>query len=204
MIISDKANTEQPPVGTHIAICVSLVDIGTQRREYKGSVKMQRRVRIGWQLPECKRELGDHAGEPFLVTEFFTASLSEKAALRHLLVNWRGREFSPQELVGFNLSAILGKPCLLALNERENGKAGYGGVMNLPKGTPVPQLTGGTQYFSLEPEEYNESIFQNLPDGIKAMIEASPEYQFIKNGDVVQDFAPDDHDVPPVFNLNTF
>lgn len=203
MIVSNVANTEQPPVGTHVAFCTSLIDIGTQKREWQGSVKMQRRIRIGWQLPTVLRTQGDKEGQPFMVTEFFTASLSENAALYHMLVNWRGKKFSKEELSGFNLANILAKPCLLALNEHENGNVGYGGVMNLPKGMPMPQMIGGTQYLSLEPSEFNEAVFQNLSPGIKAMIEASPEYQFIKTGVNVHEHAPDDG-LPPLIEERVF
>lgn len=180
MIISDQANVEQPPFDTHPAICVSIIDIGTQRREYKGVVQIKRRVRLGFQLPDCLRTTGEHAGSPFLMTEFYTASLSEKATLCALLESWRGRKFTEAEKKGFDLKNLLGVPCMLQVIEGNNGKAHIGGITKMYKGVPTPQMVGGTQYFSLD--EFDKAVFESLTDGVKAMIEDSPEYQKVCPG----------------------
>jgi hypothetical protein len=185
MIISDQATHEQPPFDTHPAVCVSVIDIGTQRREYKGVVKMLRRVRIGFQLPDCLRTIGEHAGKPFLMTEFYTTSLSEKATLCTILESWRGRKFTEEEKRGFDLKNLLGAPCMLQVIEGNTGKAHIGGVTKMYKGLPTPQMVGGTQYLSLD--NFDRAVFEGLSDGIKAMIEASPEYQRLD--DVEQAFG---------------
>lgn len=95
-----SGNYEQPPVGTHLARCIKVIDIGTQKGEFQGKVTMKRQVIIGWELPNETMTEGEHAGKPFGVSKFYTASLNEKANLRADLANWRGRDFTPQELGG--------------------------------------------------------------------------------------------------------
>lgn len=167
---------QQPPAGVHVARCVKIIDIGTQVGEYQGKTTSRRQVIIGWELPNEKMD----DGQPFVVSKFYTASLGEKANLRKDLENWRGRAFTPEELGGFESKNILGKSCMLSLTPNDKGKIRVTGVMALPKGTVVPDQINTTFYFSLE--EFDAQQFDQLSDGIKKMVEASPEYQRAKNG----------------------
>lgn len=175
MKVSDKGgNFEQVAPGTYTARCVRLIDIGTQTSEYQGKANSRRQVVIAWELPDALMEDGDSAGKPFLVSSFYTASLGEKANLRHDLVSWRGREFSEEELSGFDLVNILGKPCMLSIVQNEKGKSIIKGVMALPKGSAVGAQINTSLYFSLD--EFNPTIFETLPKFYKERIAASPEY----------------------------
>lgn len=184
MLIKETSSSfEQAPIGAHIARCVSLIDIGTQKKEYEGRVSYRREVRIAFELPNELLETGEHAGEPHIVSMFYTMSLSEKAKLRDHLKNWRGRDFTADELSGFDLRNILGKACMLSVTHNSKGKSTIGGIMSLPKGTPCPALANNILYFSLE--EFDRSVFDSLSEGIKGMIEKSREYQAL--------IAPPDH-----------
>lgn len=187
---------EQPPVGTHVARCVKLIDIGTQKGEYQGKATFKRQVIIGWELPTELMATGDYAGKPFTVSKFYTASLSEKANLRADLKNWRGREFTDQELAGFKAKNILGKPCMLSLTTNDKNKVRVTGVMALPKGMQVPDQVNPEVYLSLEAGEFDQKTFDALSDGYKKMITVSPEYQALLhpnqgNGGSFGDFEDD-------------
>ena len=167
---------EQPPIGTHVGRCVKMIDIGTQRGEYQGKATMKRQVIIGFELPNELMSDGDYAGKPFTVSKFYTASLSEKANLRKDLANWRGRDFTEEELRGFEAKNILGKSCMLSLTPNEKGKVRITGVMALPKGTQVPEQINPTVYLSLETGEFNPETFEALSEGYKKLIKVSPEW----------------------------
>jgi len=170
---------EQPPVGTHVARCIKVIDIGTQKGEYQGKATTRRQCIVGWELPTELMTEGDYAGKPFTVSRFYTASLGEKANLRKDLANWRGRDFTDAELGGFDSKNILDKTCLLGLTPNEKGKVRVTAVMALPKATQVPARTNAIVYFSLD--EFDQEVFDSLSDGIKKMIVVSPEYQAAKN-----------------------
>jgi hypothetical protein len=170
---------EQPPVGTHVARCVKVIDIGTQKGEYQGKATSKRQCIIGWELPDELMSEGDYAGKPFTVSKFYTASLSEKANLRKDLANWRGRDFTEQELQGFDAKNILGKACLVSLTPNDKGRIRVTGIMALPKGTQVPDQVNGVTYFSLD--EFDPKTFENLSDGYKKLIMASPEYKVVSD-----------------------
>jgi hypothetical protein len=110
------------------------------------------------------------------VSKFYTASLGEKANLRADLKNWRGRDFTDEELAGFDAKNILGKPCMLSITLNDKGKARVTGVMALPKGTAVPDQCNASIFLSLEPSDFKPEVFEALSEGYKKMIRVSPEY----------------------------
>lgn len=163
---------EQPEPGTYAAVCYKVLDIGTQESEYQGQKTVRRQVIIGWEISE---KMSD--GRPFVVSKFYTQSLNEKATLRHDLAGWRGRDFTPDELAGFDAKNILGKPCMLSLTLSDKGRIKVSSVAKLPKGMESPKQVNPSMFLSLEPSEYNPSVFEVQSEKIKAMIMASPEWQ---------------------------
>jgi len=181
MLLTDSGSTtfEQPPTGSHSARCISIIDLGTQRSTYEGEVQAKHQLIIRWELPNELIATGDFAGKPFTVSKFYTVSLHEKARLRLDLAAWRGRDFTPEELKGFELNSILGKPCMLAVALSEKGKAKVVSVMGLPKGMAVPNQVNPNFNFSLD--NFKAADFEALSKGFKEMVQASPEYQMLMN-----------------------
>ena len=176
---SGGGDFEQPPVGTHVARCIKIIDIGTQKGEYQGQATSKRQCIIGWELPSELLTKGEFAGKPFTVSKFYTSSLSEKANLRKDLANWRGRDFTEQELAGFDAKNILDKCCMVSLTTNDKGKIRVTGVMALPKGMTPPPRVNEITYFSLD--EFNAETFEKLSEGYRKLIAASPEYQELFN-----------------------
>lgn len=162
---------EQAPAGNHIARCIRLVDLGTQRSEYQGKPIVRNQVLITWEL--CGEMMED--GKPFSVSRFYTNSLNEKANLRPDLESWRGRAFSPEELVKFDLQSILGKPCMLNVVHSDKGKAQVSSIATLPKGITAPECVN--QLFAFWIDEWNQTTFDGLGEGLKKIIMQSDEYK---------------------------
>ena len=49
---SEGGERETTPAGTHVGVCYRFIDKGTQRIEWQGDVKLQRKVIIYWLLPD--------------------------------------------------------------------------------------------------------------------------------------------------------
>lgn len=196
MILSDSGNTsfEQPPAGSHAARCIAIIDLGTQRTTYEGEAQIKRQVIVRWELPTELISTGDFAGKPFTVSKFYTASLHEKAGLRKDLASWRGRDFTAEELKGFDLKSVLGKACMLAVGLSEKGKAKVTSVMGLPKGMAVPNQITPSFHFSLDANEFKDVQFEALSKGFKEMVVASPEYQMILRRRANPDAEPQGYD----------
>jgi hypothetical protein len=170
-------NFTPPPVGTHVARCYSIIDIGSQRGDYLGQPSVRNTILVGWEVPD---ELMDD-GRPFVASKFYRNSLNEKATLRAHLEAWRGRGFSLEELQRFDLEAIVSKPCLLTIiNDSETHKHKIASVSGLPKGAICPPQVNPSFTFWLD--SFAAAKFATLSDGLKKMIEKSDEYQTIARG----------------------
>jgi hypothetical protein len=172
MIVSGNTSTwEQPPAGSHGAVCYRIIDLGTQTEDFQGTVSVKRKIMLSFEIDE----VSNASKERFTISKFYTASLNAKSKLRPDLESWRGRPFSETELKGFDLSSILGKGCLLSIVEGDNGKAKIAAIAQLPKGMPPVKAENEIVNFSFDSFDLN--LFESLPDGIKAIIQKSPEYQ---------------------------
>lgn len=203
MNVSDSGGKEfeQAPAGTHVARCVRLIDLGTQFGEYQGKPTSARKIVVQWELPNALMTEGEFAGKPFLVGKWYTASIGEKANLRKDLVNWRGREFTEEELKGFDVKKLLGVACMLSLTPNEKGKVRVTGLMKLPQGTTCPPQINPNVYFSLERDEFKQATFDALAEFWQTEIKKSPEWADLqgKGGPVktaAQTIAEMEDDIP--------
>lgn len=174
---------EDPEVGSYAATGLKIIDLGTRESDYQGQKRQRRELILGWELDE---KMSD--GRPFVVSEFYTASLSEKATLRKVLAGWRGRDFTPEELQGFNPRVILGKSCILSLAKNDKGKIKVSSVGKLPKGMVGPTLVNPIVYFSLD--EFDRATFDSLSEGVKKLIVQSPEYKLATSPAPAVDLPP--------------
>lgn len=166
-----------PPAGTFVGVCYRFIDIGTQKTEWQGQTKFLRKIIVSWELGD---ELMDD-GKPFVVSKRYTWSMHEKAVLRHDLEGWRGKKFENADFGenGFDTKKLLGAPCTLTITHDVKGDKTYANVASvgkIMKGLVPKPLTNEQVYLSLEPGEFNQTVFDKLTDGIKKLILASPEY----------------------------
>lgn len=143
MIVKEPESQFIPaPAGVHAAVCVDEVDMGLQPNRFDPQGGPKLTVRLVWQIAEDMKD-----GKPFLIKKDYTASLHEKAALRKDLQSWRGRDFTFDELVGFDLEKIVGVHCMLNIVHKTGSKGGtfsnIAAIMPLAKGM-----------MKLEPREY--------------------------------------------------
>lgn len=168
----DGQQRELPEAGTHMAVCVQVIDIGTQETEWQGKTVAQRKILIGWEL-----DTTDSEGEPFVQWQRYTLSLNERASLRRDLENWRGRQFSADELEAFDLKNIMGKSCLLQIvhSPGKEGRtyANVSGVSALMKSQKPIKPTKPLVYFDLT--DPDPDLFETFGDGLKKTILKSPE-----------------------------
>jgi len=175
-----QSNFEPIPAGSYAARCYALIDLGTQKKEYMGDVKEKRQVKITWELPtETKVFKEGEPARPFSISKTYTASLFDKAQLRQDLKGWRGRDFTVEELSGFDFKKILGATCLLSVVHQtsKDGKktwAQIGGISQIPKGMTCPEPVNKIVYFSLD--NFDQKAFDGLNKYDKEKIEASPEF----------------------------
>lgn len=164
------------PEGTHQAICVGVFDLGTVHN--KTFNKDANQVLLLWELYELENE----EGFPLTIHKMYTASLSKKSNLRADLTSWRGRAFTPAELEGFDLSAVLGKPCqLLILHNAVDGSvyANIQSVSSVPRGLVVPKPKNTPVSFTFGEDT---AVPHGTPEWVEAKIKSAPEWAELVEG----------------------
>ncbi len=174
-----SAPSTPAPEGNHAARCVSMVDMGTQPNKFDPAKPAQRKVQLAFELPDELRE----DGKPFMLRQKFTLTMHEKGSLRKFLQAWRGKPFSEEEAKRFDISVLLGKPCMLnVLHEQKADKtyANIASVATLPKNMIVPAQITPTLEFSLDPASYDALVYEQLSDYLKEEIAESPEFKALQ------------------------
>lgn len=176
------------PAGTHVARCFGMISLGTQmpnNPQFNPAFK----IMLMFELPD--EPIGDKC---MTVSKEYTCSLSEKANLRHDLESWRGREFTPEELKGFDVSQVVGHPCMLSVVHQTSQKgkkyAKIASVAKLPKNmqaaAPVHEVV------RYEIEDGKNGVFQGLPDFIQKKIASCVEWVNPAPAQQIEDEVPED------------
>lgn len=183
----------------YIARCYSMIILGTTYNEMFGNYQTQ--VLIQWELPTCLIEV-ERDGElkmlPRAQSATYTLSLSEKANLRKVLESWRGKQFTVEELEGFDISKVVGTPCLLNVIQAENKKGvmynKISTVSKLPKGLECPPQVNPSTLFDITDPNADLDDMTKLPEWIQERIRQSEEYKNRTDNDSV--VYSDEADLP--------
>lgn len=190
------------PEGSHLAVCDMFVDLGMQDSNFGAKHK----IYLRWQIPSLRMEWekdGEKHEGPMAIGGQYTLSLSEKSNLRPMLQSWRGQAFTPEELKRFDVTTILGKPCMLSVvhKPKEGGGvyANVGTVMKLPKGVPAPELEGEAILYDTDNTDTWDKLRPWLQEKIKAAVNNDPPAGTYTTADDQRPFADadlEDSEVP--------
>lgn len=183
----EQGGTREPiPAGNHLGICCAIIDLGTADNTWKGETKKRHSINICFELPDHTYELdGETVRKCKSKTE--TLSFGDKANLRKHLESWRGRKFTAQELQGFSVRNILGKPALVNIAHSDSGKDFIQGISPIMKSMTVPELSVEPYVYSLKSPGEN---WDRLPGWAKQQIKESDEWPQISQ------FIPQEEGAP--------
>lgn len=175
MIITTPLSTfELPPEGDHPACVDKIVDIGTQSNSFGGKVEDVRKLLVSCVLLDDARQKN---GKPFSLTKFYTASMHPKANLRKDAEGMLGK-MTASEASTFDTGRLLGLPCIVTIKHVDSGgqlRAVIDRFSTAPEGTVMPEMESKPVMFDLSKPD--AAVFMKLGDGVRKMIEASPEWQ---------------------------
>jgi hypothetical protein len=187
LIAKDSGESSFTPVppGMHLARCYRIVDLGTQKSEYQGQIKYLQKVMIQFEVhgeDDNGKPLLTNKNEPMSISKNYTLSLAEKATLRKDLQTWRGRDFTGEELRGFELKNVLGVWGMISVAKSvgNNGKD-YTNVMSVNpvpaaiKKNGLPEGYNTTAMFAIENPDME--LFESFSNGLREKIKTSPEWQ---------------------------
>jgi hypothetical protein len=115
------------------------------------------------------------------VSKNYTVSLAEKSNLRKDLQSWRGKDFSGDELKGFELKNVLGQWAMLSVVEVQRDGNTYTNIANINpvpasmKKNGLPDGKNDLKLFSIEDADLE--LFESFSDNLKNKIRLSPEWE---------------------------
>lgn len=179
-----QTSTFKPvPPGSHLARCYRIIDLGTQKTTFNGESKFIKKVMFQFEVhsEDDDGPLKTDKGEPMSISKNYTLSLSDKAVLRADLEAWRGREFSREELQGFELKNVLGAWCLITVTKAtgNDGKE----YTNITAVSPVPKAmkqnlpTPFNQVGIFYIDDPDMEMFETLSERIRQKITETPEWK---------------------------
>jgi len=192
--------------GTHIAICTAVVGIGPQETHFGEKEQLKIRFEISLERVTYTDKDGiEHEG-PMIVWKTYTASLNEKANLRKDLESWRSKKFTDEELNGWDIGAIVGKPCMITIVHSENNGKTYANVATVtgvPKGTTVPDAENDLIDFSFD--DYTDDQFNTLPEWLQEKVGDGEKLRDVQKARAIEvDRASYAAKTAPVDNLTDF
>lgn len=145
---------EIPPAGSHPAVLVALVDLGTHDEEFTDEktgakkTKAMRKVYLCWELTGAKLS-GSTMNH--VVGRQYTLSLGKSAALRKMVEGYYGKPIP--DGTPFDFTKLLGRPFLVSVVHKPNATgektyANFAGAGPVPQGLAVPK--GQRKPFSRE------------------------------------------------------
>lgn len=195
-IASDNGggNYKRVPAGVHMGRCYSLIDLGTQRTEGQFGTKDQHKIQIGWELfgeDDNGQPLTvdvDGVQMPMTIKKSYTVSLHEKAGLRKDLASWRGRDFTEEEAKAFDVSKLLGAPCMVNVTTSENNGKTYSNVAGLTRlpaamKSSMPEAVHKPIVFDLDQPDMK--LFGTFHEKLQEAIKRAPEWR-ARNGSAPQ------------------
>ena len=187
-----KMASEPLPGGMHVARLVHIVELGTQKTTYADQTKLQKKIRLAWELPFEK----DDQGQPRMIGMTYTSSMHPDSTLRKHLTGWRGKGYTDVEIRNFDIKQALGRPCTLITLQKTVGDKTYtniDAITAVQKGAEVPDQVNTSLYLAFD--EYSAEAFDSLPGWLQETIAKSPEYASLNKKQPAL-ASLDDEDVP--------
>jgi CO dehydrogenase/acetyl-CoA synthase delta subunit len=199
-------NFKRVPAGAFIGRCFSLIDLGTQESNGQYGMKMQHKIRIGFELfgedEEGQPLTVEVNGEtlPMTISKSYTVSLHEKASLRKDLAAWRGKDFSEEEAKAFDVSKLLGAYGMVNVTTSESNGKTYSNIAGL---TPLPSALRKVKPEPVLPDvvfdldKPDMKVFAVFHEKLQEAIKKSPEWARNNRSRNQSQEMPPENDFPP-------
>ena len=191
---------EVPEAGTHPAVLVAMIDLGTHEEDFDGKQKSQRKVFLCWELVN-ERMSGSTMN--FVLGKEYTLSYHAKGALRQTAEKLRKKPYQDGEEIDY--SRMLGFPCLLTVEVKQSASSpdkSYARVKDvtaLPKGMQCPRPQWEPFAWAIE-DGGDAPDFDWLPrvfgERIADKVSRSPEWEGREDADDAGEDADAFEEVP--------
>lgn len=181
-------NYEIMEAGNYLARCYQMIQIGTVKEEFQGKEKMTPKVMLRFEFPTEQKIFKEENGmQPYSLLKEFSLYMNDKANLRRFLESWRGKAFTDAQCAKFDITVLIGVPCMVNVIHKENTKgnmrAVIGSISPLMKGLECPAQINPSLILSYD--NFNFEAYGKLPEFLRQKIASSNEYKAISNAPFV-------------------
>lgn len=169
--------------GSYPARIYQIIHIGTIAG-FQGT--MQNKARITFELPTELKVFNEEKGEqPRVISQDYTLSFHEKATLTKVINACDPKALKIDDdgfIEEFDIEQLMGKTCLVNIIHKKGKEdkiyANVSSCMALPKGMICPPAINEPSVLNYD--NWNEELFEKLPDFLKDKIKSSDEYKAMK------------------------
>ena len=114
--------------------------------------------------------------------------MHEKSTLRRDLESWRGVGFTEQEAAKFDITKLMGVPCMISIihrpgkNDPSKTYVEISTISKMPKGLQCPEQINPSRVLSFE--NWNQELYDSLSDFLKNKIASSEEFKIMNSGTI--------------------
>ncbi len=191
-----KMQKQIPPQGLQLAVCYSIINIGTHDEQFPGKpVVSSNKVHFSWELPNLPLVVFDAAkgGQPMALFQEYTVAAGDKAKLPKMLCSW-GNMPSIKSISADLLKMFLGQSCMLnivhkASATQKDDKTGFpimyanigtNGLAVMPRMAEIPKPSGTINpVLFLDLDHFNWETFEKIPAYLQKKIQDSKEWSGI-------------------------
>lgn len=160
------------PDGQFVGQCVDTINLGEHVHTFAGDESyLEQRCVLVFRTGELNEETNEYID----LWREFTVSMSDKANLRKFLEQWRGKEYTPEQIeAGVPLDKLTGNSGLLTVAHRKSGKgktyANITACVGIPKQmagsvTNYPDYTRA-DFWATKKKEYADEVAKFKADTI--------------------------------------
>jgi hypothetical protein len=194
---NNGGNYEIMEAGNYLARCYQMIQIGTVEEEFQGKKKQTPKVMLSFEFPTEQKVFKEENGmQPYSLSKEFSLYMNDKANLRKFLESWRGKAFTEEQSAKFDITVLIGIPCMVNVIHKENSKgnirANIGSISPLMKGLECPPQINPSLILSYD--NFNHEAYSKLPEFLREKIASSKEYKQLTalptNADANEDDLP--------------
>ncbi len=174
-----QSNKVLVPEGSHAGRCIGLIQIGSVADDFNEGQYVDKI----WLTFELTNEThvfkeGEEA-KPFTISKEYTHSMGMKSNLRPIVEGVIGTHLSDEEAYAFDIEDLVGKSCLVIVQQGETKNGGRSswikGTSPLPKGMTVPPPFNPMKILTYE--TWDKDYFEKLPSFLKEKMKESRQYK---------------------------
>lgn len=177
MILGTRFKPKTPPVepGTYLAVCVGIYELGEQVKNWNEKTSYANQVTFVFEIPAKTIEVNGKM-EPRQLSTTLNIARSANGKLRKFLSSWTGIAFTDTSFGDFDTDTLLGSAAMIHVVLNDTGEySNIDSIMKLPEGMPAP--TTKTRLMAFDIDEWDQEVFDALPEWVQEKIKKSTQYQ---------------------------